>query len=358
MGGSRARRVETTTGRTTSSLPAGQQQNVDLLMSGARDWYNTGGPQFYPGQTYAGPTENELAARQGMLGYAGGVGQQFVDQARAGEQFWLNPENIFRPENIPGFRASQQNVTDLITRNLTENVLPNIRGGSVAQGVLGGSRQEIGEGLATEGTSRAIGDTLSGMELGAYGQGLEMYSAAAGRAPQTYALGLAPSGVREYVGGQERADTQQGIDEQLARFNFEQLAPLLNLEAFKELTGTMGQYGGQIDTTGRSEIRARQGGDTGSQVMQAIGTMISLFAASHSSLKKDIVAVEGVLGKLQKLGIYRWTYKEEATPHIGPMAEEFQQAFGVGDGQSLYIFDVLGVLLGAIKELSLRTEGA
>lgn len=356
MGGS-AKQVQTTTetGQTTSALPAQQQQNIDLLMKGARDFYQSGGPSFYPGQTYAGVTPGELLARKQATNYAGGAGQDYVNQLQAGEKFFLNPENIFNPSNIPGFRESQQNVTDLITRNLTESVLPNIRSGSVAQGALGGSRQGIGEGLATEGTSRAIGDTLSGMELGAYSQGLNQYNQAAGRAPQTFGLGLAPADVLKQVGQEERADTQLGIDEDIARFNFEELAPLFNLETLKSLSGFMGQYGGDIFSTGDSKTTKKTSAGSGQNIQQGIGAALAVASLfSHSSLKKDIVPAEEILAKLQSLPIFRWKYKSEEVSHIGPMAEDFQRIFQVGDGVTLHPFDLLGVILGAVKELSLK----
>lgn len=363
MGGS-AKAVQKTTasetGQTTSQLPQQQQANVDLLMKGARDFYNSGGPSYFPGQTYAGPTAGELLARQQATQYAGGAGQNFVNNVQSGENFWLNPANIFNPENIPGFRESQGYVTDSITRNLTESILPELRSGSTAQGVLGGSRQEIGEGLATEGTSRAIGEALAGMEMGAYGQGLNMYNSAASRAPQTFGLGLAPADVNKQVGLEERADTQLGIDDAMARFNFEEMAPLMNLEALKELTGFMGQYGGDIFSSGTSSSKTtkKTSGGAMESITQAVGMAIMAYAmmGSHSSLKKDIVPATNILEKLQSLSIFRWKYKEEEVAHIGPMAEDFQRIFEVGDGKTLHAFDLLGVLLGAVKELSLKGE--
>jgi hypothetical protein len=82
MGSSRASQQTSNTTRTV--LPANQQQNVDLLMQGARDLYNSGGPQFFPGQTYANPTENQLTSRQQAANYATGVGQEFVNNYQAG----------------------------------------------------------------------------------------------------------------------------------------------------------------------------------------------------------------------------------------------------------------------------------
>lgn len=269
MGGSTKKKTHQ---ETTTLLPGGQQENVDLLMQGARDLYGAGGPQYFGGQTYAGATPQELQARQMATGYATGAGQGFANQLRSGEQFWLNPENIFNPQNIPGFQAATAGVTQDVTRNLTENILPGIRGTSIGGGTLGSSRQGISEGLAVGRTNDALATTLGNMNMQAYGQGLNMYNNAAARAPQTYAMGLAPSQTLNDVGQAGRADEQQKIDAAKTKFDFEQLRPLLNLEFLKQMTGVMGQYGGKqiSDST-----QTQSGGGLG-QVLGAGMGLLSL----------------------------------------------------------------------------------
>jgi hypothetical protein len=281
MGGSASQKqTSESTGTTTSTLPGNQQQNVDLLMKGARDFYNTGGPQYFGGQTYAGVTPGETLGRQQVLDYAGGAGQDYINAAQAGDKFWMNPENIFNPQNIPGFAAAQQGLTRDITRNLTENELPQLRGGSLAQGALGGSRQEIGEGLATARTNEGIGNALAGMDMQAYAQGLNMANSAANRAPSMFNLGLAPGQIQQDIGGLERADTQQGIDAAISKFNFEQLAPYFNLQMLQELTGRGGQYGGTVNSSESGTAKTSTSGGSGQGITQGLGgllTMMSMF---------------------------------------------------------------------------------
>lgn len=353
MGGSTTQRqTQTSSGTASTAGNPLQQQNIDLLMRGARDFYNTGGPQYYPNQTYAGPTPGELLGRRQAVNYATGAGQDYINAAQAGDRFWLNPENIFDPSRIPGFSDVQAGITRDVTRNLTESVLPELRGGSIAQGALGGSRQEIGEGLAAARTSEQIADALAGMNVQAYGQGLNMYNAAAGRAPAMAQLGLLPAEVLQQMGGLQRADEQQAIDADMARFNWEQMAPYFNLEMLRDIIGTVGQYGTTVNTEEFGEARTRQSGDNWQQGLGTAIAIASLF--SHSSLKMDITPATGILQKLQSLQIYNWRYKGGGVAHIGPMAEEFHETFGVGDGITLNIFDLLGVLLGAVRELSLK----
>jgi hypothetical protein len=79
------------------------------------------------------------------------------------------------------------------------------------------------------------------------------------------------------------------------------------------------------------------------------------FMASDRNLKEDIKPVEGVLERLKELPLFTWKYKGDDTTHIGPMAQDFQKAFGVGDGKTLFFGDMLSVIMGSMKELANAT---
>jgi len=94
---------------------------------------------------------------------------------------------------------------------------------------------------------------------------------------------------------------------------------------------------------------------------QGIGLLASVAGLfkSHSDFKEDIKTVEGgFLDKLSQLDIIDYRYKPEMglgiDRHIGPRAEQFREVFGVGDGVTIQFQDLLGVLLGAVKELGER----
>ncbi len=67
-----------------------------------------------------------------------------------------------------------------------------------------------------------------------------------------------------------------------------------------------------------------------------------------------------VLSGVASLAVERWRYKPETglaqQTHIGPYAEDFQKAFGVGDGVTINAIDAIGVCLAAIKALSEKVE--
>lgn len=78
--------------------------------------------------------------------------------------------------------------------------------------------------------------------------------------------------------------------------------------------------------------------------------------ASDASAKENFQPVDGeeLLNQVAQLAITRWNYKGNAgVSHIGPTAQDFQAAFGVGsDGKSISTIDPAGIALAATKELA------
>ncbi len=83
--------------------------------------------------------------------------------------------------------------------------------------------------------------------------------------------------------------------------------------------------------------------------------------ASDARLKENFRPIDGeqLLNKLEALAITQWNYKNsgDKATHIGPTAQEFYSAFGVGnDSLSISTIDPSGIALAAIKELSRRSR--
>lgn len=113
------------------------------------------------------------------------------------------------------------------------------------------------------------------------------------------------------------------------------------------------QFGlGLLDAQMRA-YGSSQGTPWWQKALSVAGTAAPYVAMAMSSrtLKKDIKPIKGsIIKHFKELPIYTWKYKGDDTKHIGPMAEEFKKLFGVGDGKSLHLVDVMGVVLGAQKE--------
>ncbi len=86
-----------------------------------------------------------------------------------------------------------------------------------------------------------------------------------------------------------------------------------------------------------------------------VGGTITQLSSRHS--KENLVAVAGsaLLDQLRNLDLWTWNYisAPDADRHIGPVAEDFYAAFGLGTSdQSLAPGDVAGVALAASQALS------
>ncbi len=63
--------------------------------------------------------------------------------------------------------------------------------------------------------------------------------------------------------------------------------------------------------------------------------------------------------RLSRLPITQWSYREEpgAVRHVGPMAQDFHRAFGLGaDNRHIHPVDAAGVTMAAIQALHQRLE--
>jgi hypothetical protein len=96
--------------------------------------------------------------------------------------------------------------------------------------------------------------------------------------------------------------------------------------------------------------------------LQVIGTVTATAfnPPSDRNLKENFtpVSARGVLEKVSAMPISRWNFKgDTATPHVGPMAQDFHAAFGLGtDDKHIATVDADGVALAAIQGLNQKVE--
>jgi hypothetical protein len=82
---------------------------------------------------------------------------------------------------------------------------------------------------------------------------------------------------------------------------------------------------------------------------------------SDRNLKEDLRPVDGaaVLETLARVPITTWRYRDDATGtrHIGPMAQDFKAAFGVGQSERfIFQVDADGVALAGVQALHARVR--
>ncbi len=84
---------------------------------------------------------------------------------------------------------------------------------------------------------------------------------------------------------------------------------------------------------------------------------------SSRELKDLISRISGhdALEKIRKLAIYFYHYKPEAgqghEKHIGPVAEDFKEVVGIGDGKTINYLDAIGLLMAAVQALAGDVDG-
>lgn len=93
-----------------------------------------------------------------------------------------------------------------------------------------------------------------------------------------------------------------------------------------------------------------------SQGVGILSGLSGLFSDETLKTKLKSPKTSEILDSVDKLRIEKWKYKNINEAHIGPYAQEFKDLFGVGDGQSINIIDLFGVLLGSVKELSAKVK--
>lgn len=109
---------------------------------------------------------------------------------------------------------------------------------------------------------------------------------------------------------------------------------------------------------GTAGILGQVAGSENDKKAAGIGAIGSLFS-SASRLKENIEMVEpdDVLAKLSGMSVYEWSYIDDDTRHIGPMAEDFRAAFNLGDGpDTIHVVDAFGTMMAALKAMAKKIE--
>lgn len=92
----------------------------------------------------------------------------------------------------------------------------------------------------------------------------------------------------------------------------------------------------------------------------------SLLMKSSRDWKNDhgTVSIHDVADGVAQIAIHEWSYAPgvhvpgslPGQRHVGPMAQDFQQVFGLGDGRHINVIDAFGICMAALKSALLRIE--
>lgn len=228
--------------------------------------------------------------------------------------------------NLPGFQFNQQQGISAIQNAASAS-------GQLNSGNLLESLNQFGQGLAENYYQNYMGNLMSQM-----GYGQQSTGQAVGASQN---LGNNIAGLYSNLGS---ANANSALAQGQAMAS-SYLLPVDNQKVnFYPYTTT--------SSTNSSSDSFGAGG-----LLSGIGAIKGLFPSSKQ-LKEDYQTIntEEILSKINQLDIEKWKYKGINNYHLGPYAEQFKELFGVGDGESINMIDMFGVLLSSVKELSIKLK--
>lgn len=158
------------------------------------------------------------------------------------------------------------------------------------------------------------------------------------------------------------AGTQTGLSQRSSEFN--QLAALLGGQqvgptAPIDVTGPFNsQYQGQLNAVNAANAAgSARNAQTTSGAASIAGLLATLMLCSRG-LKENNGQIDHdkTLDGVNSIAVESWTYKGDDQKHIGPYADEFRKAFGLGSDFVIDPIDAFGVCLSAIKALTEKVK--
>ena len=328
-----------TTVSTTEVSPwEAQREYLERGFSDARSLYGRGAPSYYSAPTVASFDPTETAAQRSTIGYVTGP-RATAQQAAAenaligslGGQTGFSPTqtadllagNVRTGAGTP-YTAMEDALTTGVIDNLRGNILPQIREAQVRYQPGGGTRTDLETNRAiTNAVQAGLVKPLAEMYGGAYqqAQGMRMPAAQMGVQQRQFGQQMYPTimsaPINMYdamgaVGEQRRAMSQRGIDQDMARYQYESNAAQNALRNYMAMV--TGDYG---STTTATTPRPRD-----NTVANLVGTLGSAaIMASDIHIKENIVP-EGT--KWKGLNVYTYNYIGDDRPRRGVMAQQVE----------------------------------
>lgn len=308
-------------------------------------------------QQVAGLSNAEQLGLQNLTNQAQ-FGTPSLNAAEQGLAALIGPDAAFSPLTNQLVSSAQGNLVDQF--NL--NVAPAAAAQFARGGTFGSTANQELEAAQRFGLARSLSETESSIR----DQALNRSLAASSLAPQLANQNLLNQQSAFNAGTQQRGIQQSINDVNLQNILAERQQPLTQLDILaKAIAAAQGGFGNSFAT--------QTGGVTSNPFLGALGAggaflggLGSLFGSgifnSSKDYKKDKKPLHHreTLSKLESIPVEKWTYKpgiSDSKEHIGPYAEDFRDAFEVGDGKSIAIVDAVGVGLSAIKGLAERVAG-
>lgn len=222
-----------------------QQPYLKDIFSQAQSQYNSSNPQYYPGSTMANQSAATTGGQQGALAAAGN-GQGLVNNATGVANATLNGDYL-SPDSNPFLKATFDKAAGDVARVYQTATAP----GTDAAAISAGRYNPAGAlGFARESNQRNLGDNLNNLATSIYGGNYQNERqnqlATANNAGNIYNSSLMPSQTQMAIGGQQDQRSQDVLNADIQRFNYDQNLPAAKLGQYQQLV--QGNYGGTSTT--------------------------------------------------------------------------------------------------------------
>ena len=219
---------------TTTSIDPAIKPYVTYGLEEAKRLYETGSPQFFPGQTYVSPSEQTQQALQ-MAQQRAMAGSPLTGAAQAETLATIQGRGV-----NPFLAGALEQTNRLAGEDYLRNI-QKLQSGASSMGRYGSAAQGQQTGQAQDIFARALAEQ---------GGQLAYNSAEAERARQMAAVGAAPQmAAQDYadiqrllsVGGAREAQSAAELQDAMNRFNFQQNLPQAKLSQFANLFSSVPQ---------------------------------------------------------------------------------------------------------------------
>lgn len=225
-----------------------QQPFLQTGFNQAQSLFNTGGPQYYPGQTYSPETATQSTALADTSALGLGGGPSSSSGANSAVSNILDPNFLnSNPGNAAynGILSGNSPAINAAVANATPGLLDTFTGGGT---VTAGSAAPYAVG-------KGVGNAVAGAMLpaaaglsGNYGQAAgQQNTAAAFGAPAASQLAYGNLSNAYGAGAQQQTMGQNTINDQLSRYNYGQTQPYNLLDWYNGAVG--GSFGGTSTLT-------------------------------------------------------------------------------------------------------------
>jgi len=297
--------------RVSTSESAPWEEQIPYLTAGfdeARRLYDRGAPSYYSKDTLAGFDPAQTAAQHNVLGYA--MGPRAAAQQAGAEDRLL--KGLSGQIDTASFNPMMAALGSQMKNQLEANVLPGIRQNLVEYQPGGGSRGDIVQANAIASANQQMLNKAAEMTYGAQQAAQDRALSFAQTYPSIMSAPLGMASAMGDVGAARRAMTQETINRDMARHQYESTAPQQALQNYMAMV--QGNYGGTTTQT--------TPGPSGLQTIGQIASIAAPFMGSDIRIKENIVP-EGM--KWRGLQVYAYNYIGDSTPRRGVMAQEVEQ---------------------------------